>query len=270
MLEQFSERRSYGPVQNTRFVFKERRLAVATLHSPRQNRLLAALPLADYARLLPNLEPVRLPMGWAVHGAGEQEKYLYFLTSGIVSRFYLTENGASAAFALTGSEGVIGVSLFLDAGIAQSDAVVVATGYAYRLRPELLKQEFTQCGALPHLLLRYTQTLINQSQQSAVCNRHHNLEQQLCCWILSCLDRLSSNTLNMTQELIANMLGVRREGVTDAAGKLQKLGLIHYRRGHITVIDRPKLEAHTCECYVVVKRAFDRLTTSPGEHFSNS
>ncbi len=252
------ERRdSFRPYSEPHFAHREQ-----TLRAPNtagQNRILAALPRQDFERLLPYLEFVVLPLGWRIHGAGDPEKYLYLITAGIVARFYLTEEGASTAFALTGSEGVIGLSLFLDNGIAPSHALVVSPGYAYRLRAPVLKNEFKHLGSLSHLLLRYTQMLLNQAQQSAVCNRHHSLEQQLCCWILSCLDRLSSNKLSMTQELIANMLGVRREGVTEAAGKLQKAGLVHYSRGHITVLDRTRLEAHACECYAIVKRAHTRL-----------
>jgi CRP-like cAMP-binding protein len=213
----------------------------------------------DYERLLPDLEPVPLPLGWAVHGAGEREKYLYFLTAGLVSRFYMTENGASTEFALTGSEGVIGVALFLGGESTPSQSVVLSAGYAYRLGADVLKKEFERGGPLPHLLLRYTQALIVETGQTAVCNRHHSLEQQLCRWLLSSLDRSPTGELTMTQELIADMLGVRREGVTEAAGKLQKAGLIHYSRGHIAVLDRHQLEAQACECYAVVKREYDRL-----------
>ena len=202
-----------------------------------------------------------MPPGWTVHGAGDREKYLYFLTAGIVSRLYLTENGASAEFALTGSEGVIGVASFLGGESTPSQAVVLSAGYAYRLGVDLLQREFEHDGPLPHLLLRYTQALIAQTGQIAVCNRYHSLEQRLCRWILSCLDRLPSNELTMTQELIAEMLGVRRVGVTEAVGKLQEAGLIHCSRGHIAVLDRPRLEARVCECYAVVRRANDRLLT---------
>jgi CRP-like cAMP-binding protein len=215
--------------------------------------------MPDYERLLPDLEPVRLPLGWTVHGAGDREKYLYFLTAGIVSRFYVTQNGASAEFAVTGSEGVIGVASFLGGEIAPSQAVVLSAGYAYRLQADLLKNEFEHGGPLPHLLLRYTQALIAQTGQIAVCNRLHSLKQQLCRWILSCLDRLPSNELTMTHEVIADMLGVRRGGVTEAAGYLHKAGLIHYSRGRIAVLDRSQLEAQACECYAVVKREYERL-----------
>ena len=226
---------------------------------PRHNQLLAALPPTDYERLLPYLEPVALPLGLTVHRAGEQEKYLYFLTAGIVSRYCLTENGASAEFAVTGREGVIGIASFLGGAGLPSEAVVVSAGYAYRLGVDLLQKEFNHFGTLPRLLLRYTQALIAQTGQTAVCNRHHSLEQQLCRYILSNLDRLPSDVLAVTQELIANMLGVRRGGVTEAAGNLQKAGLIRYSRGRLVVLDRTGLEARACECYAVVKREYDRL-----------
>jgi CRP-like cAMP-binding protein len=248
---------SLRPYAETRFSPRDREAAASAQHAPRQNLLLAALPLEHYERLLPDLEPVPLPLGWTVHGAGDREKYLYFLTAGIVSRFYVTESGASAESAVTGSEGVIGVASFLGGESTPSQAVVLSAGYAYRLGTNLLNNEHD--GPLPHLLLRYTQALIAQTGQIAVCNRHHSLEQRLCRWILSCLDRLPSNELTMTQELIADMLGVRRVGVTRAAGKLQRAGLIHASRGHIAVLDRPQLEVQACECYAVVKREYERL-----------
>jgi len=254
-----SGRDSFRPYAETCFASTDRTRAVSAQHAPRQNRLLAALPAEDYERLLPDLEPVPLPPGWTVHRAGDSEKHLYFLTAGIVSRVYVMENGASAHLAVTGSEGVIGVASFLGGESTLSQAVVLSAGYAYRLGAEVVKNEFEHDGPLPHLLLRYTQALIAQTMQIGVCNRHHSVEQQLCRWILSSLDRLPSNELTMTQELIANMLGVRREGVTEAAGRLQKAGLIHYSRGHISVLDRPRLEAQVCECYAVVKREHDRL-----------
>jgi len=250
---------SFRPSSDTRFAIEGEALSATAPHSPSQNQLLAALPSEDYERLLPKLEPVALPLGWTVHRAGDQEKYLYFLIAGIVSRFYVTENGASTEFAVTGSEGVIGVALFLGGDSTLSQAVVLSPGYAYRLREDLLKDEFERDGPLSRLLLRYTQALIAQTGQIAGCNRHHSLKQQLCRWILSCLDRLPSNELTMTQELIAEMLGVRREAVTLAAGKLQDAGVICCRRGHIVVLDRPKLEAQACECYAVIRRAYDRL-----------
>jgi CRP-like cAMP-binding protein len=210
-------------------------------------------------RLLPHLEPVRLPLGWIVHAAGNREMHVYFPTSGIVSRFYVMKNGASAEFAVTGSEGVIGVASFLGGESTLSRAVVLSAGYAYRLEADRLRNEFERDGPLTHLLLRYARALIAQTGQIAACNRHHSLEQRLCRWILSCLDRLPSNALTMTQQLIADMLGVRREGVAQAVGELQDAGLVHCRRGQIAVVDRPRLEVRVCECYAVVKREYDRL-----------
>jgi CRP-like cAMP-binding protein len=229
------------------------------LHTPRQNHLLAALPAADYQRLLPDLELVPLPLGWAVYEAGGHLGYVYFPTTCIVSLLYVTVNGASAEIAITGNDGLVGISLFMGGETTPSRAVVQSAGYAYRLKAHMLKTEFVRGGALQHLALRYTQALITQMSQTAVCNRLHTVEQQLCRWLLLSLDRLSSNELTMTQELIANMLGVRRGGVTEAAGRLQAAGLIHYSRGHITVLDRPRLEAWVCECYAVVKKEMDRL-----------
>ena len=228
-------------------------------HTPRQNLLLAALPCVVYERLLPYLESVPLPPGWTVHRAGDRENYLYFPTAGMVSRFYVMENGESARLAVTGSEGVIGVSAFLGGDSTPSHAVVLSAGHAYRLSANVLQQEFANDGPLLHLLLRYTLALIVQTAQIAVCNRHHTTEQQLSRWLLLSLDRAQGNKLSMTQELIASVLGVRRESVTDAAGKLQQAGLIHYSRGHIAVLDRPRLEARVCECYAVVKREYERL-----------
>jgi CRP-like cAMP-binding protein len=227
--------------------------------SPRQNRLLAALPAADYERLLPELELVPLPLGWAVYEAGGHLGYVYFPINSIISLLYVMEDGASAEIAVTGFDGVVGIALFMGGETTLSRAVVQSAGYGYRLKAAVLKREFKQGGELQHLALRYTQALITQMAQTAVCNRHHSVEQQLARWLLLSLDRLSSNELAMTQELIANMLGVRRQGVTEAAGHLQKAGLIHYSRGHITVLDRPKLEHRVCECYAVVKKEYDRL-----------
>jgi CRP-like cAMP-binding protein len=252
-------RRSFQPYPETRFESRDRKHAVSAQHAPRQNHLLAALPREDYERLLPHLEPVPLPLGWTVYGAGERQKYLYFLIAGIVSKVCVTVNGASSQCAVTGSEGVIDVSLFLGGESTSCRTEVLSAGYAYRLETDLLKNELEHNGSLLHLLLRYTQALITQTAQIAVCNRHHSLEQRLCHWILSSLDRLPSNELTMTQEHIADMPGVRREGITEAAGKLQRAGLIHYSRGHIAVLDRPRLEARVCECYAVVKREYDRL-----------
>ena len=254
-----SGRVSFQTYPETRFASRDRTRGACAQHTPRQNRLLAALPLEDYERLLPDLAPVPLPLGWTVHRAGDREKYLYFLADGIVSRFYVTANGASTEFAVTGSEGVIGIASFLGGGTTPSQAVVLSAGYSYRLGVDLLTNEFECDGPLRQLLLRFVQALIAQTSQIAVCNRHHSLEQQLCRWILSRLDRLQSNELTVTQERIAEMLGVRRESVTETAGKLQEAGLIHYSRGHIAVLDRPRLEARACECYAVVKREYDRL-----------
>jgi len=228
-------------------------------HVPKQNHLLAALPAADYEGLLPDLELVPLQLGSAIYASGGNLSYLYFPTDSIVSLLYVMENGATAEIAITGNDGVVGIALFMGGESTPNRAVVQSAGYAYRLRAAVMKKEFDRGGPLQHLLLRYTQALITQMAQTAVCNRHHSVEQQLCRWLLLSLDRLRSNELTMTQELIANMLGVRREGVTEAAGHLQAAGLIHYSRGHITVLDRPKLEKQVCECYAVVKREMARL-----------
>ena len=228
-------------------------------HTPRQNHLLAALPAADYERLAPDLELIPMPLGWAVYESGGKLGYVYFPTTSIVSLLYVMESGASAEIAIAGNEGLVGISLFMGGESTPSRAVVQSAGSGYRLRASRLKREFALGGNLQHLALRYTQALITQMAQTAVCNRHHALEQQLCRWLLLSLDRLQGNELSMTQELIANMLGVRREGVTEAAGKLQEEGLIQYSRGHIKVLDRAELEKRACECYAVVKKEFDRL-----------
>ena len=228
-------------------------------HTPLQNHLLAALPKTDYQRLLPALELIPLPLGWAVYESGHDQGYVYFPTSSIVSLLYVMEDGSSAEIAIVGNDGLVGIALFMGGETTPSRAVVQSAGYGYRLKAATLKKEFERGGELQHLLLRYTQSLITQMAQTAVCNRHHSVEQQLCRWLLLSLDRLTSSELKMTQELIANMLGVRREGVTEAAGKLQKDKLINYRRGHITVLDRPGLEMRVCECYAVVKKEMDRL-----------
>ena len=226
---------------------------------PQQNHLLAALPPGDYERLAPHLEPIQLKLGEVLYEPGVQLRYVYFPTTSIVSLLYVMENGASAEIAIVGNEGILGISLFMGGETTPSRAVVQSAGYGYRLKAQVLKEEFQRFGPMLHLLLRYTQALITQMAQTAVCNRHHSVDQQLCRWLLLSLDRLESNELSMTQELIANMLGVRREGVTEAAGKLQDAGLIRYRRGRITVLDRPGLEARSCECYQVVKKELDRL-----------
>ncbi len=228
-------------------------------YTPRQNHLLAALPAADYEYLLPHLEQVPLELGWALYESGSQQGYVYFPTTSIVSLLYVMQDGASAEIAVVGNEGMVGIALLMGGESTPSRAVVQSAGSAYRLNGSFLKGEFERGGPLRYLLLRYTQALFTQMAQTAVCNRHHALDQQLCRWLLLSLDRLPSNELTMTQKLIANMLGVRREGVTEAAGKLQAEGLIHYSRGKITVLDRPKLEARVCECYAVVKRESDRL-----------
>ena len=217
------------------------------------------MPEADLDALVPSLERVAMPLGKAVYESGGPQGYVYFPTSSIVSLLYVLADGATAEIAVTGNEGLVGISLFMGGETTPSRAVVQSAGEGYRLRGSVLKKEFERGGALQHLLLRYTQALITQMTQTAVCNRHHSVDQQLCRWLLLSLDRLPGNKLVMTQELIANMLGVRREGVTEAAGKLQDEGLIEYIRGRITVVDRAKLEKRVCECYAVVKREYDRL-----------
>ena len=233
--------------------------AVSATHSPGQNHLLAALPEADYERLRPDLELVPLPLGMAVYESGGRLDYVYFPTDCIVSLLYVMKSGASAEIAVVGYEGLVGISLFMGGGSTPSRAVVQSAGQGYRLSAHNVQDEFGRSGPVMHLLLRYTQALITQMAQTAVCNRHHSVEQQLARWLLLSLDRLFTNELHMTQELIANMLGVRREGVTEAAGKLQAAGMIQYNRGRIKVLDRPKLEEQVCECYAVVKRETDRL-----------
>jgi len=225
---------------------------------PRQNQLLAALPESDWQRWQPQLEWVDMPLGKVLYESGGKLSHVYFPTSAIVSLLYVMENGASAEIAVVGNEGVVGISLFMGGESTPSRAVVQSAGKGLRMRGQVIKDEFNRDPVL-HLLLRYTQALITQMAQTAVCNRHHSLDQQLCRWLLLSLDRLSGNDLVMTQELIANMLGVRREGVTESATKLQKAGLIRYARGHITVLDRAGLEERTCECYAVVKKEYDRL-----------
>jgi CRP-like cAMP-binding protein len=233
--------------------------AIAPKANPHQNHLLNALPASDYDRLAPHLELWALELGAVLYEPGRAMRYVYFPTTAIVSMLYVMEDGASAEIAIVGNEGLLGISLFMGGETTPSRAVVQSAGYGYRMKAPLLKSEFERYGTLMHLLLRYTQALITQMAQTAVCNRHHTVDQQLCRWLLLSLDRLASNELTMTQELIANMLGVRREGVTEAAGKLQDAGLVEYRRGKITVLDRPRLEARSCECYEVVRKEFDRL-----------
>jgi CRP-like cAMP-binding protein len=232
---------------------------MAVRHSPKQNHLLAALRQGDFERVAPHLELVDMPLGEALYESGGRLQHVYFPTTSIVSLLYVMEDGSSAEIAVVGNEGILGISLFMGGETTPSRAVVQSAGHGFRLKSQLLKQEFNRAGPMMHLLLRYTQALITQMAQTAVCNRHHSVEQQLCRWLLLSLDRLSSYELTMTQELIANMLGVRREGVTEAAGNLRRAGIIRYSRGRITVIDRQRLEQEVCECYDVVKREFDRL-----------
>ncbi len=226
---------------------------------PEQNHLLEALSKSDLNRFYSDLELIEMPLGQVLYESGEKLKYVFFPTTSIISLLYVMENGASAEIAVVGNEGILGISLFMGGETTPSRAIVQSGGYGYRLKAQLLKDEFNRGGPTMRLLLRYTQALITQMSQTAVCNRHHSIDQQLCRWLLLSLDRLDSDELTMTQELIANMLGVRREGVTEAAGKLQKLGLINYNRGRINVIDRPGLEEKCCECYKVVKVEYDRL-----------
>ena len=228
-------------------------------HDPRQNHLLAALSAEDFQRVKSQIKLVPLTLGEVLYESGSRQRAVYFPTTSIVSLLYMLADGASAEIAVVGNEGIIGVSLFMGGETTPSRAVVQSAGHAYRLSGKVLKEEFIRGDAMQHLLLRYTQALLTQMAQTAVCNRHHSLDQQLCRWLLLSLDRLVGDELIMTQELIANMLGVRREGVTEAAGNLQNAGLIKYSRGHITVLDRSGLEARTCECYAVVKKEFDRL-----------
>jgi len=225
----------------------------------RQNQLLDALPEPEWLRLQPHLESVDMPLGLVLYEPGSTLSHVYFPTSAIVSLLYVMQNGASAEIAVVGFEGLVGISLFMGGDSTPSRAVVQSAGKGLRLKSEVIKEEFARSGPVMHLLLRYTQALITQMSQTAVCNRHHSLDQQLCRWLLLSLDRLPNHELQMTQELIANMLGVRREGVTECALKLQQAGLIRYARGHISVLDRPGLERRSCECYAVVKQEYERL-----------
>jgi CRP-like cAMP-binding protein len=226
---------------------------------PIENHLLAALPDAEWQRWLPQLERVEMPLGQVLYESGGTLSHVYFPTTAIVSLLYVMENGASAEIAVVGNEGIVGISLFMGGDSTSSRAVVQSAGQGYRLKAHIMKADFNRAGPVLHLLLRYTQALITQMAQTAVCNRHHTLDQQLCRWLLLSLDRLQGNELVMTQELIANMLGVRREGVTEGALKLQQAGLIRYARGHISVLDRNGLQKRSCECYAVVKKEYDRL-----------
>ena len=239
------------------------------LHSPMQNQLLAALPAADFAAIAEHLEGVPMPLGHMLYEPGTQLRHAYFPTTSIVSLHYVTETGASAETAGVGNEGVVGVSLFMGGDTTPSSAVVQTAGHAYRLDRHVLIEEFNRAGALQRLLLRYTQALMTQMAQSAVCNRYHSVEQQLCRWLLLTMDRVPARELVMTQELVASMLGVRRESVTEAAGNLQTAGYIRYRRGHIAVLDRNGLEARSCECYGVVKKELGRLLSDVNQRPSD-
>ena len=232
---------------------------MASPFDPKKNHLLAALPQAELARWLPQLESVEMPLAQVLYESGSTLSHMYFPTTAIVSLLYVMENGSSAEIAVVGNEGIVGISLFMGGESTPSRALVQSAGRGFRLEAQLMKDEFNRAGPVMHVLLRYTQALITQMAQTAVCNRHHSLDQQLCRWLLLSLDRLQGNELVMTQELIANMLGVRREGVTEAALQLQAAGLIRYARGRIKVLDRPSLEKRTCECYAVVKKEYDRL-----------
>lgn len=237
---------------------------------PNPNHLLAALPAAEFERLVPHLELVPLPLGELLYEPGVKLQYAYFPTTAIVSLRYVMETGASAETAGVGNEGAVGISLFMGGDTMPSSAVVQVAGHAYRLEGRLLQQEFGRTNMLRRLLLRYTQALITQMTQTAACNRHHSIEQQLCRWLLLTLDRLPSNELIITHEMVASILGVRREGITEAAGKLQRAGFIRYRRGHITVLERSGLETHACECYTVVKKELSRLLSDVRFHQDNT
>lgn len=231
----------------------------ATSANPRHNHLLGAMPETEWERFAPHLTPVTLHLGDVIYEAGTEQPHVYFPTDSIVSLLYVMEDGSSAEIAIVGNEGLVGISLFMGGGTTPSRAVVQSAGQAFRMRAQFIRDEFVLAGRVQRLFLRYTQALLTQMGQTAVCNRHHTVDQQLCRWLLMSLDRLSSNELTMTQELIANMLGVRREGVTEAASKLQRAGVIKYNRGRITVLDRPRLEGMACECYEVVRKEFARL-----------
>ena len=233
--------------------------SMSSTFAPQQNHLLAALSPAEQERLYPHLKLVPMPLGKVLYESGDLLRHVYFPINSIVSLLYVMEDGGSAEISVVGNEGLLGIALFMGGETTPSRAIVQSAGHAYRLLGQQLKDEFHRSGGMQLLLLRYTQALITQMAQTAVCNRHHSVDQQLCRWLLLSLDRLPSNELTMTQELIANMLGVRREGVTDAAGKLQKRGVIRYARGQITVLDRVKLEELCCECYAVVKKEYSRL-----------
>jgi CRP-like cAMP-binding protein len=229
---------------------------------PMENRLLASLPCSERERWIPQLEWVPMPLGKVLYESGDKLTHVYFPITSIVSLLYVTKDGASAELAVVGNDGIIGISVFMGGLSTPNRAVVQSAGEGFRLQACPLMADFNRAGPVMHLLLRYTQALITQMAQTAVCNRHHSIDEQLCRWLLLSLDRLPSNELVMTQELISNMLGVRREGVTEAAKHLQHAGLIHYHRGHITILDREQLEKRTCECYAVVKKEYDRLLPS--------
>jgi CRP-like cAMP-binding protein len=237
----------------------------ASVNHPNTNHLLAALPVEDCRAWMALLEPISMPLGQVLYEPGEPLEYVYFPTSAIISLLYVMENGASAQIAMVGNEGIVGISLFMGGDSTPSRAVVQSAGQGYRLLAQVLKDEFNRAGPVLHLLLRYTQALITQMSQIAVCNRHHTVDQQLCRWLLQSLDRSQNNELVMTQELIASMLGVRREGVTETAVKLQRAGYIRYLRGHISVLNRAGLEQRTCECYAVVKKEYERLLPPVGK-----
>ena len=227
--------------------------------NPKLNHLLGAIPEAEWQRFAPYLMPVVMALGDVIYESGSDQPYVYFPTDSIVSLLYVMQDGSSAEIAIVGNEGLVGISLFMGGGTTPSRAVVQSAGYAFRMKAQYIRDEFFLAGPVQQLFLRYTQALLTQMGQTAVCNRHHSVDQQLCRWLLMSLDRLSSNELSMTQELIANMLGVRREGVTEAAGKLQRAGVIEYNRGRIRVLDRVQLEGRACECYSVVSKEFARL-----------
>ncbi|MDD4928325.1 MAG: Crp/Fnr family transcriptional regulator [Gallionella sp.] len=234
-------------------------------HDPKQNQLLAGLTAEIFDRISPHLELVAMKLGDVLYEPGGKLQHVYFPTTAIISLHYIMENGASGEISGVGREGVLGIALFMGGNSTSSRAAVYTGGHAYRLKAGLMLEEFNRCGLMMHLLLRYTQALMTQMSQTSVCNRHHSVEQQLCRWLLQALDRLPSNELTMTQELIASMLGVRREGITETAGYLQRRGYISYRRGHITVLDRSGLESLSCECYLVVKKEFHRLLGNTAE-----
>lgn len=230
---------------------------------PKHNQILGALPAADYERLLPDLELVPMPLGWTLSESGDHVNFLHFPVTGIISLIYDLEDGSSSEIALVGNEGMVGISIYMGGESMPSSTVVQSAGQAFRLSRKIMKREFSTGGELQHISLLYTQALLSQTSQTAVCNQHHSLDQQLCRWLLMSLDRLHKNNLVITQELIANLLGVRRESITQAASKLQKDGLIEYMRGRITVVDRPKLEERVCECYLKVKQEYQRLLPQP-------